>query len=171
MGTSKTQPAEWMLNDGTGKSTIFGDERGWVRKMADGQEVVLHCMKDVNYTPPTTSPHIVSVTNPAAGDYSISANEIIRFSVYFDEDITVTGNPVVTFDEAGSPQQATYNSGTSLSDMLSFEYAVANIGAINDVQLSINLNGGTIVAVSDGSPADVNFPVSYDQPTGVNVIA
>jgi len=51
MGTSKTQPNDWMLKDGTGKSSIIGDARGWVRVQPDGQEVVIQCMSGVTYIP------------------------------------------------------------------------------------------------------------------------
>jgi len=168
MGTSHTSPNDWMTKDGTGKSTVFGDERGWVRKMADGQEVVIQCMTGVVGH---NQPKITSIDNPAADDYSIGSGEIIRFSVYFDEDIDVTGIPSLTFDEAGSSQEASYNSGTSLSDMLTFEYTVANVGVIDNVIPKINLNGGTIVSNDDGTDVDLNFPAGYTQPTGVNVVA
>jgi len=168
MGTSHTNPNDWMTKDGTGKSTVFSDERGWVRKMADGQEIVIQCMTGVvGYN----QPNITSIDNPAAKDYSIGSGEIIRFSVYFNEDINVTGSPVIEFKEAGVQQSASYNSGTSLSDMLTFEYTVANVGVIDNIIPKINLNGGIIISNDDGTAVDLDFPDNYVQPTGINVVA
>ena len=167
MGTSKSQPNDWMTKDGTGKSTVFGDERGWVRVQPDGQEVVIHCMTGVTGL---TQPEVTSVDNPAPGDYTIGVN-LIRWSVYFDEDVVVTGIPVVKFDEAGVQQEAVYSSGSSTASMLSFEFTGTTVGVIDNVITSIDLAGGTIVSDDDGSAVDLAFPNDYVQPTGVNVIA
>lgn len=173
MGTSKTQPNEWMLHDGTGKSVIFADERGWVRRMADGQEIVIQCMTGITTH---NSSKIISVANPPANDYSIGDGDLITFSVYFDENVNVNVNvtgdvPTITFDEAGVTQEAKYSSGSSANDYVIFTYTPAKVGVIDNVRPVINLNGGSIVSADDGTAIDPDFPDTYTQPTGVNVVA
>ena len=59
MGTSRSQPNNWMTKNGTGKITTFADARGWCRQHANGQIEVLHAMSGVIETPfisPTITP-------------------------------------------------------------------------------------------------------------------
>lgn len=64
MTNIRTEPLPWMINDGTGKSTLKSDERGWIRENADGNEIVLCCCKDVvfnnDHTPFVCTLHIDS---------------------------------------------------------------------------------------------------------------
>ncbi len=165
MGTSKSQPNDWMTKDGTGKSTVFGDERGWVRTQPDGQEVVIHCMTGVNEE--GTIPRIDSVQVPAPGEYSVGAGDILVFNVEFSEAVVVSGTPQISFNENGVSANASYSSGTSTSTNLSFEYVVTDPGVVDTLVQSVQLNGGTIESV-DGETAILTFTASI---TGVTVIA
>jgi hypothetical protein len=166
MGISKKQPSEWMTHDGTGNSKVFSDKRGWILKMANGCEIILQCINGVTEY---IKYKIINVENPIAYEYLIESKDIIRFYVYFDTDVKVTGIPTITFDEAGVKQEAQYQASTSFSDKISFEYVVSTVGEINNVIPKINLNGGNIVSV-DGTDVDLNFPNNYAQPKGVTVL-
>lgn len=78
MGTSHSRPMEWMKNDGTGKTTLKTDERGWGRVMPDGQEIVINCQSGAEYIP--GAPKINGILVPTAGDYSIGAADELIFT-------------------------------------------------------------------------------------------
>lgn len=171
MGTSKTQPNDWMTKDGTGKITTFADERGWCIQHADGQVEVIHAMSDVAETP-AVAPTVLNVINPSAGDYSVGAGDVILFTVSWSEPITVTGTPQIAFNENAVGAVADYDPAQSTINKMVFAYTVTTPGAIDTVVEAVSLNGGTIVGADDGvTAATLDFNGDYVQPTGVTVVA
>lgn len=143
MGTSKSQPNDWMTKDGTGKITTFADERGWCIQHADGQVEVIHAMSDVAESPAVAAA-ILSVTNPS-GDYSLGAGAEVLFTVQWSEPVTVTGTPQIAFEENGAGVTADYDSTRSDANTSVFVFDVTAEGAIDTVTEAVQLNGGTIV--------------------------
>jgi len=171
MGTSKTQPNDWMTKDGTGNITTFADERGWCIQHKNGQIEVLHCMSNVLETP-AVAPYILAVINPADGDYSVAAGDTITFTVNWSEPITVTGTPQIAFNENGVGAVADYDPALSDSNTMVFTYDVTTEGDIDTVVEAVQLNSGTIVGTDDGVTAAVlDFNADYEQPTGIVVVA
>ena len=171
MGTSKTQPNDWMTKDGSGNITTFADERGWCIQHANGFVEVIHCMKDVVETP-AVAPTVLNVENPAAGDYSVGAGDVIQFVVFWSEPVTITGTPQIAFNENGVGQTADYDPAQSSSNKSVFEFTVTTAGAIDTVVEAVQANGGTIVGADDGVTAAIMaFDAGYVQPTGVTVVA
>ena len=147
MGTSKNAPNDWMIKNGNGKmaDSVFAGKGGWYVTHPNGQVELLHGMRGTAEVPPN-APNVLSVTNPAAGEYSIGAGDVLTFIVYWTEPVTVTGTPQIGFNENGVGQNATYDSAQSTANKSVFTYDVAAAGVVDTVVSPIDLNGGTIVA-------------------------
>ena len=171
MGTSKSQPNDWMTKDGTGKISTFADERGWCIQHANGQIEVIHTMADITESP-AVAPVISRVTNPRAGDYSVAAGGQVKFTISWTEPVIVTGTPQVQFNENGIGVAADFDPSLSSTNKSVFVYTVTTEGDVDTVVEAVSLNGGTIIAGDDNTtPAELDFTDSYNQPTGVVVIA
>ena len=172
MGTSKTSPNDWMIKNGNGKmaDNVFAGAGGWYVTNPDGQVELIHCMADVVEAPPNP-PNVLSVRNPVAGEYSVSAGDVITFTVNWTEPVLISGIPQISFNENGIAQTADYTSVSSTSTVSVFEFVVTTEGTIDTVSIIIGLNGGQIAGVDDSTDAVLAFPASYTQPVGVEVVA
>jgi gliding motility-associated-like protein len=98
----------------------------------------------ITYTHDGTAPAVVSVNLPANGTYN--AGDALNFTLNFNENVTVTGTPVLPVQIGTTVVQATYTGGTGTS-ALAFSYTVLNGQEDNDgisVGAPIDFNGGTI---------------------------
>jgi len=175
MGVSTTDPMEWMLHDGTGKSTVYKGDGGWYRKHADGRIELIQSMNfsgggDVVPDNPT----IVSVTNPPDGTYTAADAVTLMWKVRYDEAVVVDtagGVPAIPFQIGGVDVAAVYDEKNSTEVELAFVYiteasttgTVTNVGGASK---AIDLKGGTIKALDDPNlDAPVAFPTDWTAPT------
>ncbi|MCY4644495.1 MAG: hypothetical protein OXB88_07745 [Bacteriovoracales bacterium] len=104
-----------------------------------------------------TGPSISSVNAPADGAYRISQN--LDFTVNFDGDVTVTGNPRLSLTVGSTTRYASYTSGTG-TQALVFRYTVQggddDADGIALASTSIDLNSGTLKD-SLGNDASLDF--------------
>lgn len=166
MGTSKSQPNDWMLKNGTGKITTFADERGWCIQHADGQIEVIHAMSDVAESPAVATT-ILSVVNPS-GDYSLGAGAEVLFAVNWSEPVIVTGTPQISFEENNVGVTADYDSARSTSTQSVFVFDVTAEGAIDTITESVQLNSGTIIG-ADAVDASFSLVFSADTVSDITV--
>jgi len=175
MGTSKTQPAGWMYNNGNG-STAVGDviatERGWELKNPDGENEVLQCMSGLLDAVVNA---IVTGYSTPAGEYDVTAGDIVSFSFSFNEAVTVVGVPQITFNANSIPVVADYSFVESDDNTLVFEWtAVGLAGPIDTVVTSISLNSGTIQD-SDLNNVELSFATvrgsAYVQPIATVIVS
>lgn len=150
MGTSKSQPNDWMTKDGTGKINTFADERGWCIQHADGQIEVIHAVSGVAENPSNPA-DILGVTNPADGVYSVG--DKLTFIVKWNEPVTVTGTPQITLDEDGVTVTADYVAGSSTATTSVFEYTTTTTGVVDNIVETIGLNSGSITDTSGNAQA------------------
>ena len=136
MGTSHDAPNDWMLKNGNGKmaGNVFAGAGGWYVTNPDGQVELLHAMNDVVETVPNPA-SIISVTNPADGEYSVGAGDVITFTVNWSEPVTVVGTPQISFNENAVLQTADYVAGSSTSTQSVFEFTVTTPGVVDTVVL------------------------------------
>jgi len=145
MGTSKSQPNDWMTKDGTGKISTFADERGWCIQHANGQIEVIHTMAGVGENPANPA-DILAVTNPNDGTYAVG--DTLTFSVRWNEPVTVTGTPQITLNEDDVTVTADYVAGSSTNTLSVFEYTTTTTGVIDTIVETIGLNSGSIMDAS-----------------------
>ncbi len=86
-------------------------------------------------------------TDPANGtDYR--TGEVVKATVTFSEDVTVTGTPQLPLQIGGEERDADYAAGDSSSTVLSFSYSVTDDDTDRDGisidAFALKLNGGTI---------------------------
>jgi hypothetical protein len=170
MGVSKDTPSAWMLNDGTGNSTIYKGPGGWYRKHADGRVELIQSINMGAVDSPPTNPRIASVINPADGTYYVSDNAVLTWTIKFDEGVTVTGTPVVSFSIGGAAVKADFDSKNSDTVKLVFNYTtqtgvIGDVADIGGASKAIDLNGGTIKATDNDEDAVLAFPASWLPPT------
>lgn len=157
MANNYQTPADWMLNDGTEKGSVYLDDRGWVKKNAKGiEEVVLasggHATVNV-----VIEANEVNLVAQAA--YQAAVDEM-SFTVEFNEAVTVTNTPQVSFTVGGGTSQlADYASGTG-TNVLTFTIATlgADTGAI--VLESIVDNTTGVIADGDANAMVLPFDIS-----------
>lgn len=147
MGTSRSQPNDWMVKNGNGKmaDNVFAGAGGWYVTHPNGQIELLHGMKGIAEVPPN-APNLLLVTNPSAGDYSVAAGDVITFVINWTEPVTVTGTPQISFNENGVGQTADYVAASSTLVRSVFEFTVTAAGDIDTVVTTLGLNSGTILA-------------------------
>ena len=124
------------------------------------------------YGPPVTyGPAIESFIEPANGTYSDSGG-VLLFQVNFEADVIVTGTPRLNLNIGGVTRYATYQSGSGSSG-LEFIYAIQSGDNDSDgitlSSTSIQLNGGSIKAVSDSENAELSFASELDSLASVLV--
>lgn len=146
MGTSRSAPNDWMTKNGNGKmaDNVFAGAGGWYVTHPNGQVELLHGMSNVAESP-VNAPDMMSVSNPAPGDYSVLAGDKVAFTIMWTEPVVVTGTPQITFEEDGVEVQADYVAGSSTSTKSVFEFEVTTEGVIDTVTITLGLNSGTIV--------------------------
>lgn len=146
MGTSRSEPNDWMIKNGNGKmaDSVFAGPGGWYITHPNGQIELLHGMRGVAEVPPN-APDILSVMNPDAGEYSVGAGDTLTFVIYWTEPVTVTGTPQISFNENDVGVTADYVAGSSTANKSVFEYDVTAAGTVDTVVTTLGLNGGTII--------------------------
>ena len=100
---------------------------------------------------------VAFASQPTGGNTPVyAAGETIEVAVRFDREVTVGGTPSVTLDVGGAPRAARYLDGSG-SRALTFGYVVqqadTDLDGVDVMANSLALNGGEIVAVSDGGAA------------------
>ena len=110
------------------------------------------------YAPDVTAPSIVSVeiTSDAGTDDTYDVGDEIEVTVFFSEDVTVTGTPQIGLDMGGEPRSATYDETDG--DEVIFTYTV-DVGdfasdGIGIRSNALKLGGGTI---RDGAGHDATL--------------
>ena len=100
----------------------------------------------------------VALTGDPGGDNTYGPGDTISVTVDFEENVDVTGTPVVMLNIGGSLAAATYVSGSGTGALV-FEYTVAAPDSDSDgISIDANslaLNGGTIQSTS-GIDADLS---------------
>lgn len=87
MGTSKTAPSSWMINDGNGKTSVHAGPGGWYVTRPDGTEELLQPCKGA--VEAIANPAgISSVKNDTAGNYILGS--FYDFKVFWDEPVNIT---------------------------------------------------------------------------------
>ena len=101
----------------------------------------------------------VKLTSSAGSDHTYAKGEVIRVTLSLSEAVTVTGTPRLKLDFRagdGDEQWARFESGSGTATLV-FAYTAAAGDDSQDgvavVANSLQLNGGTIVAASDGDSA------------------
>ncbi len=106
----------------------------------------------------TTTPTVstVAVTSDPGTDYTHALGNTIEVDLTFSEAVTVTGEPYLLIDVGGTNRQASYHSGSGVTQLL-FRYTVLagddDDDGIAVVANSLTLNGGTIGATDDSTAA------------------
>jgi hypothetical protein len=169
MGVSKDTPSAWMLNDGTGKSTIYKGPGGWYRKHADGRVELIQSMNMGAVDTPPTNPRIAQVTNPADGTYYVSDGAVLTWKVRFDEGVSITGTPIISFTIGGTSVKADYDEKNSDEVNIVFTYTtqtgvVGDVADVGGTLKAIDVNGGTIKAIDNDDDAVLTFPSDWNPP-------
>lgn len=111
-----------------------------------------------------------SFIEPADGTYADGAN--LLFQASFAEAMNVVGFPQILIDVGGVPRQATYSGGTGTA-AIEFTYTIQpgenDADGITVTTSSIDLNSGSMTAVSDGDLAALDYSAFLDPTTGVLV--
>lgn len=102
--------------------------------------------KAYTWTVDLTPPSVSIVTPPTDGTYNQSSRRFLNIKLQFNENVNVTGNPIVGITIGGVSRSATYISGSG-GTTLTFQYGISNgenapTGII--IVSPISLNGGTI---------------------------
>ena len=100
------------------------------------------------------SPTVSSVVAPVNGTYAQGAELLVQ--VNFSESVTVSGLPRVAINIGGVTRWAVYANGSGSSG-LEFKYTIdpsdQDTDGVELTAASLQLNGGTIVSLSDSDPA------------------
>jgi hypothetical protein len=119
----------------------------------------------------TNVPAVNSLVEPANGTYSDSGGTLL-FQVNFSEAVNISGTPRLVLNIGGVTRYATYQSGDG-SAGLEFSYTIVSgdddSDGINLNSTNIDLNGGSITAVSDSANAQLGFGPYVDSMAGVLV--
>ena len=159
-------------NDADGISITRGNlglNGGIIQDRAGNDANLAHdAVADNNaYRVDTTAPTITGVpaiSSNAGADNTYKANDVIRITVTFDEDVIVTGTPTIGIVIGTNTVQASYESGSG-STALVFQYQVQagdnDPNGISIVRGNLNLNGGTITDIA-GNPATLTHGAVAD---------
>jgi hypothetical protein len=119
----------------------------------------------------SAAPYITSFIEPANGTYANGGGELL-FQVNFSEPVNITGLPIISINLGGVNVSAVYKSGSGSSG-LEFSYTVkvgdTDSDGITLNSSSINLDGGSIIAVSDSDPSALEFGAYLNSMSGVIV--
>ncbi|MBN2756641.1 MAG: gliding motility-associated C-terminal domain-containing protein [Bacteroidales bacterium] len=114
-----------------------GDGDGHSKETAD----------NVNFSTISESINVLSVSS-LNNNNTYGIGEIIRITVTFSGNVTVTGNPRILLETGSNDRYATYNSGSE-SSILIFTYTILQGDISSDLDYnninSIDLNGGSII--------------------------
>lgn len=115
-------------------------------------------------------PEITNFIEPFNATYA-EGGELL-FQVNYEADVLVTGSPRLSLNIGGVTQYATYSSGSNSSAIV-FNYTIqsgeSDADGITLNSHSIDLNGGSIQAVSDNANANTDVSAFLDSLTGVIV--
>ncbi len=102
---------------------------------------------NVDSVPEVTDVAVTSTPNSGTAD-TYGRGETIRVTVTFDEDVTVTGSPVINVEVGSNSRPAAYVSGSATTELV-FEYTVVAADSDSDgIEIAANaLSGGTIQSV------------------------
>ena len=104
---------------------------------------------NVDSVPEVTDVAVTSTPNSGTAD-TYGRGETIRVTVTFDEDVTVTGSPVINVEVGSNSRPAAYVSGSATTELV-FEYTVVAADSDSDgIEIAANalgLNSGTIQSV------------------------
>ena len=119
----------------------------------------------------STGPSISSFVPPANATYSDGGGELL-FQVNFTEAVTISGTPRITINLGGNIVYATYKTGSGTSG-LEFGYAIQDgdddSNGIEILNTMIDMNGGSVLAVLNGSSSSVDFSSYLTSLSGVLV--
>lgn len=107
----------------------------------------------LSYAYDGTAPDITSVAVPADDTYTL--NQVLSFTVNFNENVTVTGTPSFDVIIGAATRQAQYTGGSG-TNALSFTYTVVNGDLdVDGISLgtSVDFNGGSIRDASSNAAA------------------
>ena len=110
-------------------------------------------------TPDLTQVAVTSMPKSGTTPKKYGAGEKIQVTATFDEDVTVTGDPVINVEVGSNSRPAAYVSSSSTATELVFEYTV--VAADSDTDgISINANALTLdsddeIKDSDSNDADI----------------
>ena len=114
---------------------------------------------NVDSVPEVTDVAVTSTPNSGTAD-TYGRGETIRVTVTFDEEVTVTGSPVINVEVGSNSRPAAYVSGSATTELV-FEYTVVAADSDSDgIEIAANalgLNSGTIQsAVAHSNDADLD---------------
>lgn len=102
----------------------------------------------INVSPVDASGPVVQSIAPATGDGTYGVGEQILFDILFDENVYVSGSPVVSLNSGGTADFVSVS-----GDTIRFSYVVGAGESSNDLDIdsanALSLNGGSIKDVSD----------------------
>lgn len=105
----------------------------------------------------TEGPSIIAVSTPASDEFNTA--DVIAVEVTFDEDVAVSGTPLIELTSDSGNVDLSYVSGSG-SDKLLFEYEVAALDYDNNglsLDNAINLNSGSIQGQLSALAANLDF--------------
>ena len=114
---------------------------------------------NVDSVPDVTQVAVTSTPTSGTTPKKYGAGEKIQVTATFDEDVTVTGDPVINVEVGSNSRPAAYVSGSSTATELVFEYTVVAADTDSD-GISINANALTLdsddkIEGSDNDTADI----------------
>ncbi len=122
---------------------------------------------NVDSVPDVTDVAVTSTPTSGTTPKKYGAGEKIRITATFDEDVTVTGDPVINVEVGSNSRPAAYVSGTGTTELV-FEYTVvAGDSDTDGISISadaLGLNSGTIKD-SDSHDADITHTALAAQST------
>lgn len=115
---------------------------------------------------PAVTGNVTSISSNTSKDYAFFPNDIMKFTVNFTEEVSVSGSPRIELNIGGSTRYANYTSTGSIFDAKRFHYTVDASDAVLDIDgISINptlqLNGGSIVDKAGNSCS--NLTLNYSE--------
>ena len=167
MGTSKTQPASWMLNAGNEKTNgdVIATSRGWERQLPNGKTELLLCMKGLATS--IVQSLIESVTFQRKRNLSLAAGDKMTVKVNFTEKVYVSNGQIktATVNVAGVGYLASQD-GAAVTIQASGGGGVQAVGTLA-IDSSAGIIGGvTITSAGSGytTAADNGAAVTFSAP-------
>jgi hypothetical protein len=138
---------------------------------SNGAEIELLTTSFTSILIDSTGPAISSFVPPANATYSDGGGELL-FQVNFTEAVIISGTPQIAINLGGSTVNATYQSGSGSSG-LEFSYSIQDgdddADGIQITGTMIDMNGGSVTAVSNGASSSVDFSSYLTSLAGVLV--
>jgi large repetitive protein len=116
----------------------------------------------VDATAPTVSTMTIASALGIQND-TLNTGDVLTLSVFFSEDVTVSGTPQLALNIGGTTVQASYASGSG-SSQLSFTYTIQagqnDTDGISMDANSLNLNSGTIIDAAGNAAVITHIAVA-----------